>query len=413
MASKMDNVMNQIKEKLTTFNALCVGLIFLSFVIVQTHFLPSFVYYFVLQSTFVFLALALGLSVYFNKSKLFVLLFFPLFFNLALAFPTTLFSKLSTTSFWLITPLTTSLGYLVIYALKERGLFSPFGAIRVGIGLFFTMGSYIALKNFTPAMAQGLSQSLLPKSISGLIPSGDFVLIMALIALGFILAISQLFEANTQKAPFWMLLAQLIPSLLLQDKNGFILFSLVASLIAIAALAHDAYRMAYIDTLTNIPARRALEEAFLRLGSRYHLAMVDIDHFKKFNDTYGHDIGDDVLKLIATTLLEVKNKGKVYRYGGEEFTILFHSSKHEECVLALEDIREKIAKRGFVIRADDRKTTVPKKEQKPPSTKKVKLSVSIGMATSRKGKTPHEILKYADEALYKAKESGRNCVISV
>jgi diguanylate cyclase (GGDEF)-like protein len=405
--------MNLILEKLSSFHTLCAGLIVFAFVLFHFELLPLYGYYFIWQSTFVFLLIALGLSVYFNKSKLFVLLLFPLFFCLALAFPTSLFEKLSVTAFWHVAPLSTALGYLMIYALKERGLFSPFGLVRTLLGVFFLIGSYVALKYFSPEMLQALNHPILHERISGMSASGDFALIMGCIALFFVFGISRLFAVQSQKAPFWMLIAQLIPLLFLHDKNSFVLFSLITALIAMAALAHDAYRMAYIDTLTAIPARRALEEAFLRLGSRYHLAMVDIDHFKKFNDTYGHDIGDDVLKLIATTLLEVKNKGKVYRYGGEEFTIVFHSANHENCILALEDIREKIAKRGFTIRSNDRTKTVPKKEQKPASTKKVKLTVSIGLASARKGKTPHEILKHADEALYKAKESGRNCVISV
>ncbi len=405
--------MNLMLEKFSSFHTLCVGLIVFALTLFHFSLLPSYSYYFIWQSTFVFLLIALGLSVYFNKSKLFVLLLFPLFFCLSLAFPTSLFEKLSVTAFWHIAPLSTAIGYLVIYALKERGLFSPFGLVRTLLGIFFLVGSYGALKYFSPEMLVALNHPILHPRISGISNSGDFALIISAIALLFVFGISRLFSVQSQKAPFWMLIAQLIPLLFLHDKNSFVLFALTTSLIAMAALAHDAYRMAYIDTLTGILGRRALEEAFLRLGSRYHLAMVDIDHFKKFNDTYGHDIGDDVLKLIATTLLEVKNKGKVYRYGGEEFTILFHTSKHETCILALEEIREKIAKRGFIIRSNDRTSKTPKKEQKTPSTKQVKLSVSIGLASARKGKTPHEILKSADEALYRAKESGRNCVISV
>lgn len=404
--------MEAIKTKFYSFHTLCLGLILSGLVILSQNLLPSYAYYFLWQTTFVFLLLAIGLSVYFNKSKLLVLLFFPLFFNLCLAFPTTLFTKLSVTAFWHIAPLGTALGYLIIYALKERGLFSAFGAIRLGIGFVFLISSYSALKYFSPEMLRALDSSILPSWLSGLSPSGDFALIISIIALLFIFAISLLFDIKTQKAPFWMLLAQLMAYLFFHDKNSVILFSLMSSLIAISALAHDAYRMAYIDTLTGIPARRALEETFLHLGSRYTIAMVDIDHFKKFNDTYGHDVGDDVLKLIATTLLGVKNKGKVYRYGGEEFTIVFRSSKLQECLLALEDIREKVFKRGFVLRSSERSAQAPKKETKAHNGKKVKLSVSIGVATSLKGQTPHEVLKRADEALYKAKESGRNCVIS-
>ena len=403
-----------IKAHLQSFQMLCFLSILIGFVAFKTDIIPSFFYYFLWQSTFVFLTIALALSIYFSKSKLFVLLLFPLFFNLCLAFPSTIFTKLSVTAFWHIAPLCTAIGYMVIYALQERGLFSYFGLLRSGIGLIFITISYFALKNFSPEMLRALDSSILHVSLSGITKASDFILIISLIALLFIFLVSLLFEIQSQKAPFWMLLSQLIPFILLHDKNSFILFSFIAALIAIAALMHDAYRMAYIDTLTGIPGRRALEEAFLRLGSNYTLAMVDIDFFKKFNDKFGHDIGDDVLKLIAKELTMIKNGGKAYRYGGEEFTILFASKKRENCVLALEEVRESIFKRGFVVRDKQRPEEAPKQSPKAPTkAKKERLTVSIGMASSSRGKTPQDIIKIADNALYKAKESGRNCLVTL
>jgi len=403
--------MPRLKETLFTFYALCLGMILLALLMVKLSVIPNYAYYFIWQSTFVFLLISILLSVYFNKSKLFVLLLFPLFFTLCLAFPNTLFTKLSVSAFWHIAPLITALGYLLIYALQERGLFSSFGALRTSIGLGVLLIGYLGLKYYTPALQQALDTPILHVSLQGIAKASDFSLIIALISLLFIFLISLLFEIQSQKAPFWMLTAQMIPLLFLQESNQYVLFCLVASLIAIAALAHDAYRMAYIDTLTAIPARRALEERFLRLGSNYIIAMVDIDFFKKFNDKFGHDIGDDVLKLVAKELSYVKNGGKAYRYGGEEFTILFNGKKKEECIMALEEIRENIFRRGFVIRDKNRPEKTPKEIQKATSVKKERLSVSIGVAISAKGKTPQEIIKRADDALYKAKESGRNCLI--
>jgi diguanylate cyclase (GGDEF)-like protein len=403
--------MQRLRETLFTFYALCLGMILLAFAAIKFTLIPAYAYYFVWQSTFIFLLIAIGLSVYFNKSKLFVLLLFPLFFMLCLAFPTTLFTKLSVTAFWHIAPLITALGYFLIYALQERGLFSSFGALRTSIGLVILLIGYMGLKYFSPSLQQALDTPILHVSLQGISKASDFILIIALISLFFIFLISLLFEAQSQKAPFWMLMAQMIPLLFLQESNHFILFCLVASLIAIAALAHDAYRMAYIDTLTAIPARRALEERFLRLGSNYVIAMVDIDFFKKFNDTFGHDIGDDVLKLVAKELSHVKNGGKAYRYGGEEFTILFSGKKKEECIMALEEVRERIFRRGFVIRDKNRPEKATKEIQKATTVKKERLSVSIGVALSAKGKTPQDVIKRADDALYKAKESGRNCLI--
>lgn len=403
--------MQRLQDALSTFHALCLGLIFSTLLVIKLNFIPTYAYYFIWQSTFVFLLIAIVLSIYFNKSKLFVLLLFPLFFALCLAFPSTLFTKLSVSAFWHIAPVITALGYLLIYALQERGLFSSFGALRTSIGLIILMLGYIGLKYFSPTLQQALDTPILHVSLHGIAKASDFSLIVALVSLLFIFLISMLFEIQSQKAPFWMLFAQMVPLLFLQESNYFILFCLVASWIAIAALVHDAYRMAYIDTLTGIPSRRALEERFLHLGSHYTIAMVDIDFFKKFNDKFGHDVGDDVLKLVAKELTHVKNGGKAYRYGGEEFTILFSGKKKEECIMALEEVREHIFRRGFVIRDKNRPEKAPKEKQPSTNVKKERLSVSIGVALSVKGKTPYEIIKLADDALYKAKESGRNCLI--
>lgn len=403
--------MQRLQEALSTFHALCLGLIFSALLVIKLNLLPTYAYYFIWQSTFVFLLIAIVLSVYFNKSKLFVLLLFPLFFALCLAFPNTLFTKLSVSAFWHIAPVITALGYLLIYALQERGLFSSFGAFRTSIGLIILGIGYAGLKYFSPTLQQALDTPILHASLHGLAKASDFIVIITIVSLLFIFLISMLFETQSQKAPFWMLLAQMVPLLFLQESNHFILFCLVASWIAIAALVHDAYRMAYIDTLTGVPSRRALEERFLRLGSNYIIAMVDIDFFKKFNDKFGHDIGDDVLKLVAKELSHVKNGGKAYRYGGEEFTILFSGKKKEDCIMALEEIREHIFRRGFVIRDKNRPEKAPKEIQQSTSVKKERLSVSIGVSVSAKGKTPQEIIKLADDALYKAKESGRNCLI--
>lgn len=403
--------MQRLQEALSTFHALCLGLIFSALLVIKLNLIPTYTYYFIWQSTFVFLLIAIVLSIYFNKSKLFVLLLFPLFLALCLAFPNTLFTKLSVSAFWHIAPVITALGYLLIYALQERGLLSSFGAFRTSIGLIILSIGYAGLKYFSPALQQALDTPILHASLHGLAKASDFIVIITIVSLLFIFLISMLFETQSQKAPFWMLFAQMVPLLFLQESNHFILFCLVASWIAIAALVHDAYCMAYIDTLTGVPSRRALEERFLRLGSNYIIAMVDIDFFKKFNDKFGHDIGDDVLKLVAKELSHVKNGGKAYRYGGEEFTILFSGKKKEDCIMALEEIREHIFRRGFVIRDKNRPEKAPKEIQQSTAVKKERLSVSIGVSVSAKGKTPQEIIKLADDALYKAKESGRNCLI--
>ena len=96
-----------------------------------------------------------------------------------------------------------------------------------------------------------------------------------------------------------------------------------AGLILISSIIENSLFLAYHDELTSLPARRAFNDALLRLEAPYTVAVVDIDHFKKFNDTYGHETGDQVLRLVAAKLAGVTGGGRAYRVGGEEFSILF------------------------------------------------------------------------------------------
>ncbi|BAP41985.1 GGDEF domain-containing protein [Pseudomonas sp. 21LCFQ02] len=184
-----------------------------------------------------------------------------------------------------------------------------------------------------------------------------------------------------------------------------------------AGVAHEAYQMAFRDELTGLPGRRALNERMQRLGRNYVLAMSDVDHFKKFNDTHGHDVGDQVLRLVASKLSKITNGGgKAYRYGGEEFAIVFAGKALEECLPHLEVIRETIAHYEIQLRNKENR---PQDDQQgrqrrgAASASSVSVTVSIGVAERQpEHRTPEEVLKAADQALYAAKGAGRNCVIA-
>jgi diguanylate cyclase (GGDEF)-like protein len=314
-------------------------------------------------------------------------------------------------SFWYIFPITTALGFLLIGVLQERGLYCFYGLSKVMIMLVVLGITYYALATFSIELKHALDTPIISYELQ--LKINDFTFLISFLSVVFVAVISILFfNSNIEKAPFWALISLLIPAIFFQSKTSFVLFSSLCAVIFIIALLKDSYSMAYIDTLTGIPARRALEEAFLKLGSKYTLAMVDIDFFKKFNDTYGHDVGDDVLKLVAEQLNAIKGGGKAFRYGGEEFTILFANKTHNEILVYLEDVRKSIEKRAFTIRDKNRPKEKPEKKVKQKNLKKVKLTVSIGVAHApTDGKTSQEIIKKADISLYKAKENGRNCTI--
>jgi diguanylate cyclase (GGDEF)-like protein len=176
------------------------------------------------------------------------------------------------------------------------------------------------------------------------------------------------------------------------------------------------YQVTYQDALTGISGRRALDDYLSTLGRSYTIAMLDVDHFKKFNDTHGHDVGDQVLKMVAARVAQVQGGGKAFRYGGEEFTIVFNRKVADEIFVFLEAVRESIEKYEMVLRSDDRvKNKKSGKESRGKQVKNktntVSVTISIGVANSAAGQKPKDIIKQADQLLYKAKESGRNCTV--
>ncbi|WP_210395612.1 GGDEF domain-containing protein [Motiliproteus sediminis] len=187
-----------------------------------------------------------------------------------------------------------------------------------------------------------------------------------------------------------------------------ILLVLGLGLWTLALLGHG-HGLAYHDELTGLPGRRALNDALLRQGRRYAVAMLDVDHFKRFNDRYGHEVGDQVLKLVASKLARVR-AGKAYRYGGEEFSILFSGRDSQGALEALEQVRVDIEQARLQLRSPERpRSTRQGKTQRGKSNsgnKQVAVTISIGVSDSHSDNP----IGAADKALYRAKRQGRNRV---
>ncbi len=163
------------------------------------------------------------------------------------------------------------------------------------------------------------------------------------------------------------------------------------------------YDMAFYDSLTKVFMRRYFEawlaQEFARV-KRYHtdlsLMLVDIDHFKKINDHYGHQAGDFVLRELAQTIkISVREADVVARYGGEEFAICLPETTVEKAKFSAERIRKAIEKKRFIYEGN-----------------KISVTVSIGIASFSKSPedSVDKFITDADVALYISKESGRNCV---
>jgi diguanylate cyclase (GGDEF)-like protein len=193
------------------------------------------------------------------------------------------------------------------------------------------------------------------------------------------------------------------------------IYFLAAGFILIVTSIEASFSMAYIDELTGLPGRRSLNQALINLGKKYTIAMVDVDHFKKFNDTYGHKTGDQVLKMVASKLQIMSGGAKTFRYGGEEFAVIFPGKSVEEAVRHLEKYRKSIESAPFVVRSRMRRknTAQNRGKSKLSGLRRAKVTVSIGVAEPDKNLTnPQKVLKAADKTLYRAKKAGRNQVRS-
>ncbi|MGQ9509952.1 MAG: sensor domain-containing diguanylate cyclase [Thermodesulfobacteriota bacterium] len=161
--------------------------------------------------------------------------------------------------------------------------------------------------------------------------------------------------------------------------------------------------IAIYDPLTNLYNRRYFEERLMgeaqrafHGGSSLSLIMVDIDHFKKINDTFGHTEGDKILQEVATLLKNsVRKKDTVARYGGEEFVIILPEAGLDEANMIAERIRRLIEKTSFTI-----------------GRVQMNITVSLGISNfpTHHVKTKEELVRMADQALYEAKRGGRNRV---
>ncbi|MDQ4134617.1 MAG: GGDEF domain-containing protein, partial [Pseudomonadota bacterium] len=160
------------------------------------------------------------------------------------------------------------------------------------------------------------------------------------------------------------------------------------------------------DPLTGISNRKHFEEMLIKAiehaGAHklpLALILIDIDHFKRFNDTYGHLTGDQVLRLVGVTMRErVRSKATLARFGGEEFGVILPETSLESARSTAEQIRENVMSRELVKRSTGESLG--------------KVTVSLGIASFRKGDTAISLLERADQCMYMAKRAGRNRTVT-
>ncbi|KAA0547822.1 GGDEF domain-containing protein [Bacillus sp. BGMRC 2118] len=339
------------------------------------------------------LVMLLGLGYGFNRLKVFYLgihilvLFFVLHGYLVEIPPS--FREV-------VLPYILGINVAVILLLKDGAVLSIQGKFIT----FLLLTEFVAVYLFHTNIVSFLSIKSLPFHLE-IINIPDYAVLLFLITVAvYILNIIKNF--TIYKVLLLGSILAILFSLHLENLFGSQLFLITSSIQLLLAVVNRTYAMAYIDELTRIPSRRMLKVDLMKLGSKYSIAMIDIDFFKKFNDKYGHDVGDDVLILVAKELLSVTGGGKAYRYGGEEFTIVFPKKNSEDVLTHLEDLREKISKKEYLYKNKNKNGEY--------RTQKLRVTISIGIAEKRRNSKPFDVIKEADKALYRAKKKGRNCV---
>ena len=303
------------------------------------------------------------------------------------------------------------LNMFVIYNLYDRGIFR-LSIVKYLFILLIQASLYVYISSYEKVF---VTKVISTEVMTGYM-IGGFVLTRASLILCLSVLIYLLFEFFIRKETssgvfFWSLNTSLLMFYASLGMNDRIFIISCAGFVLLISFVMSSYDVAYRDKLTELPSRRAFDEYITGLGDHYSIGMVDIDFFKKFNDKYGHDIGDQVLKLVAVKLSKIKGGGRAFRYGGEEFSVVFAGRDIEHAHEHLEDLRREIESQEFKVRDKKRPRRKPKIPVFTTKAKNEKITVSIGIAEKNdKLEKVGEVIKAADIALYRAKKDGRNRV---
>ncbi len=365
------------------------------------------------------------------------------------------------------------LNFIAFSVFRERGLVFP--AILPRMALLFFESVFVAIicrpgEVVGPAL---LHSRFLGRMAWTPLPALALLAFVAALAVLFVRLV--LYRKPTESGLLWALLATFLAFQVGAVGPAATAYMATAGLILISSIIENSYFLAYHDELTSLPARRAFNDALLRLEEPYTVAVVDIDHFKKFNDTYGHDTGDQVLRLVAGKLAGVTGGGRAYRVGGEEFSILFPGKSAKDVMPHLDLLRTVVEVATFRVRGgEERRGTARSlksrtsesragdsgagdsrhegfqsqnsashgvqtqegrsqerrnaerraRSRRPPSPRKrprpvagetdsqqISVTVSIGAAEPNgRHRSVEQVIQAADQALYRAKQAGRNRV---
>ncbi|HUK23257.1 MAG TPA: GGDEF domain-containing protein [Terriglobales bacterium] len=320
------------------------------------------------------------------------------------------------------------LNFVIFSVMGEQGLGFPAVTPRATL-LFFEAAfvAVIARPAETAAPSQPATLPLLSHSFpwAGIPQIGwiSYAAALAILLLRFLL-----YHKPVESGMLWSLAASFFGLRARAVGGAAHIYVATGALILTSSIIENSYVLAYHDELTGLPARRSFNDALRGLRAPYTVAVVDIDHFKNFNDTYGHETGDHVLRMVAARLARVSGGGQAYRVGGEEFTILFPGMPVKDALPHLELLRTEVEFSAFHLRTRQERRSLPNRTdrrrpmrpRKPgrsrrdpvePPAEELSVTVSIGVAEpTGRIQEAERVVQAADKALYRAKRSGRNRV---
>lgn len=367
---------------------------------------------------YITLGISMGLCAFFNRSRPFTaaLSLITVYWIIRMELQVSLADPRAFLVFSLL-GIAFPLATLLLVFVPERGLRNRYGAVLVAVvPLLVLAGAWTAnAPDGPPAMAirAWMPVRMFPDYVLSLWASAAFLGAGAA-------SLWMLMRRNTEDAAalFAALLFGFVTLALFDRPRISAVMLGAAGLSLIMSLVRSSYDMAFRDELTGLLGRRALADRLKELGGHYVIAMLDVDHFKKFNDTWGHDVGDDVLKMVAQRIDRVGGGGTAYRYGGEEFAIVFAGKDVKECEPHLQAVRRAVGRYRLALR-DLKGRKISKEEaaarrgrrKQPRAAKSVSVTVSIGVAERDEQRAkPEDVITAADAALYRAKQKGRNCL---
>ena len=302
----------------------------------------------------------------------------------------------------------------VVAAMKDRGVLSPRGLTQSAVILAGLAGG-LMLWAVRPEFLGWTWQRFLPWDLSAPLGVSDAALSVGLVALLLTGGLALWRNQRLDKGFFWI--ALMLPLALRSgaDSIGSTVYLSMAGLILIVNVIEKSYTLALWDDLTRLPGRRALRREIRRAGPAYALAQVSVDHYTKLYDRYGRDAGDRVITKVSNHVGRVRRRGDgtvhAFRYGDDEFTLLFSGKGRNEVLGDLETLRAEIEDFRFLIRQAGRNGKGGGSRHHPLGWS---LTVSIGVAErgTKRGwaATYWAIARAARRALTRGQKAGGNTV---